>query len=76
MGHNISGPYNNQVCTIWAGALGTDIGVSTVWDNSVHVNSGDVGLGDGSVVQLSTAALRKQAADSDPVNANNHARVP
>jgi len=83
---NISGAANNVTCGVLS-AIWTSLGigggppqaaqitVTSTWTSSVHNNGGDIGLGDGSVQQMTSNALQKQAAASDD-NANNHARVP
>lgn len=82
---NTSGPYNDVACNvlggIWsslgAGAapLATRIGIDSSWTTSMHNQAGNLGLGDGSVQQLTTKGLQKQAESSDD-NSNNHARSP
>ncbi|MCX6904849.1 MAG: prepilin-type N-terminal cleavage/methylation domain-containing protein [Verrucomicrobia bacterium] len=68
---------NDQGCGAWSGAMGAIIGANTAWDSNIHNSAGDLGMGDGSVQQLNTAALQKQAYVSDPTgNENNHSRVP
>lgn len=56
-------------------AEGTVIDKTSAWTTEIHNKGGDIGLGDGSVQQLTSSALGKQAAASDD-NFNNHARMP
>ncbi|MGC9034966.1 MAG: hypothetical protein ACP5K7_03905 [Verrucomicrobiia bacterium] len=73
---NIRGVANNQNCSAWQGAQAGAITVNSEWDETMHVNAGNICLGDGSVQQLNTQALRKQAKASDLDNGNNHSRFP
>ena len=83
---NITGVANNTVCglltTVWttlgvgASPMAAAITATSTWTTEVHNNNGDIGLGDGSVQQVTTRGLQKQATDSDTDNGNNHARVP
>jgi prepilin-type N-terminal cleavage/methylation domain-containing protein len=83
---NISGANNTQTCGTLGGfwtaagiagaAMGAQLDPTSTWMSTVHNNNGDLGLGDGSVQQVTTRGLQKQAMDSDPNNQNNHARLP
>ncbi|MDB6033759.1 MAG: hypothetical protein JWM16_4097 [Verrucomicrobiales bacterium] len=83
---NIAGANNTQTCgtlgAFWTtagisgSAMGAQIDPASTWTSAVHNNGGDLGLGDGSVQQVTTRGLQKQALDSDPNNQNNHARLP
>jgi prepilin-type N-terminal cleavage/methylation domain-containing protein len=73
---NFVGANNGSGCGAWSGASGCAITVSSDWDNSIHVNSGNLCLGDGSAQQVSKSGLQKQAQASDMDNGNNHSRVP
>jgi prepilin-type N-terminal cleavage/methylation domain-containing protein len=82
---NVTGPYNDSTCgvlsSIWTGLgitgspQGTTISSTSSWTEEMHSSAGNLGLGDGSVQQVSTSMLQHQSADSDDNN-NNHARVP
>jgi prepilin-type N-terminal cleavage/methylation domain-containing protein len=77
--------FNDKSCgvlsAIWTGMgasgspLGTEITPTTTWSVALHNQSGNLGLGDGSVHQETSSGLKKQAADSDD-NGNTHARTP
>jgi prepilin-type N-terminal cleavage/methylation domain-containing protein/prepilin-type processing-associated H-X9-DG protein len=73
---NIAGAANTAQCGAWNGAIGCPITVNSSWDTKLHNNAGNLALADGSVQQVSTALLRKQAQASDMDNGNNHSRVP
>jgi prepilin-type N-terminal cleavage/methylation domain-containing protein len=47
--------------------LGTNhtVNLGAGWNNAIHQNSGNVGLGDGSVQQLTTSRLREQLRNTD-----------
>ena len=67
---------NDQTCGAWTGAKGGEINNSSSWDSNIHNNAGNLGLGDGSAIQLTTAGLRAQSLASDGINDNNHSRFP
>ncbi|HON07453.1 MAG TPA: type II secretion system protein [Verrucomicrobiota bacterium] len=78
---NIKGANNNDTCSAFTGAKAGQINSQDgrsgcEWDNNMHVNAGNLCLGDGSVQQVNTAGLRKQAFVSDTDNHNNHQRFP
>jgi prepilin-type N-terminal cleavage/methylation domain-containing protein len=73
---NISGAQNTSSCGAWTGAVATPITVGSTWDNTIHNSAGDLGLADGSVQQVTSPGLQKQASASDLDNGNNHSRVP
>ncbi|MGC8743279.1 MAG: type II secretion system protein [Verrucomicrobiia bacterium] len=73
---NIKGVANNQNCGAWQGAQAGSITVNSEWDETMHVNAGNICLGDGSVQQMNTQGLKKQAKASDLDNGNNHSRFP
>jgi prepilin-type N-terminal cleavage/methylation domain-containing protein len=67
---------NDAVCGTWTGAMGAAITTTTAWDSAIHVQAGDLALGDGSALQLTTSGLQKQSLASDLNNDNNHSRLP
>ena len=73
---NIAGGDNGQACGMFTGAQASSLTITASWDNTIHVNAGDIGLSDGSAIQLTTAGLQKQASASDQDNGNNHPRLP
>lgn len=76
---NISGTPNGTACGVWGtggGAMATPITITTTWLSSIHNNNGQLGLGDGSVQQVTSQGMQRQAAASDQDNGNNHVRVP
>jgi prepilin-type N-terminal cleavage/methylation domain-containing protein len=73
---NISGAANNTSCSIWTGSSCGAITTNQTWTSTLHTDAGNVTLGDGSVQQVNTSGLQRQAAASDKDNGNNHARFP
>jgi prepilin-type N-terminal cleavage/methylation domain-containing protein len=75
---NISDTSNNKACSAFSGARASEItpASSTTWGTTIHRNAGNLGLGDGSVQQVTSTGLQRQAALSDQDNNNNHVRVP
>jgi prepilin-type N-terminal cleavage/methylation domain-containing protein len=73
---NVSTAANSVACSMFTGALASEIKITTSWTTAIHNNAGDLLLGDGSVQQLTTSGLQRQAAASDADNANNHTRIP
>jgi prepilin-type N-terminal cleavage/methylation domain-containing protein len=70
------GSANSSSCGAWTGAMGGPITATATWETSIHVNAGNIGLGDGSVQQVTTQMLQRQATASDQDNGNNHCRFP
>lgn len=73
---NVSGTFNDKPCSAFGGALATEITASVTWLKSIHVNMGNLGLGDGSVQTMTTKKLQTQAQNSDQDNFSNHVRTP
>lgn len=73
---NIRGAANSSTCSAFTGAMAGVITTGSEWDDTLHVNSGNICLGDGSVQLLNTQALKRQAKVSDQDNGNNHSRFP
>jgi prepilin-type N-terminal cleavage/methylation domain-containing protein len=73
---NLSGNANDKPCSAFTGAMATEITTSVTWLNMLHVNAGNLGLGDGSVQTTTTTKLQAHARASDQDNGNNHVRVP
>ncbi len=73
---NIKGANNNSSCSAFSGAQAGVLDKNSEWDDTMHVNAGNLCLGDGSVQQLNTKALQRQAIASDQDNGNNHSRFP
>jgi prepilin-type N-terminal cleavage/methylation domain-containing protein len=75
---NISDTSNNKTCSAFSGAKASEItsATTTVWGSTIHRNAGNLGLGDGSVQQVTSVGLQRQASLSDQDNNNNHVRVP
>lgn len=73
---NLSDTSNGDPCGIFAGAQASQINITTSWGSGIHVNAGNIALGDGSAQKMSTQGLRQQAKVADEDNANNHVRVP
>ena len=73
---NISTAGTLVACTRFAGAMACQINNATTWTTKIHGNAGNLLLGDGSVQQLTSVGLQKQAVASDMVNDNNHTRIP
>ncbi len=73
---NLSGTYNDKACGAFTGAQATEITASVSWLRTIHVNQGNLGLGDGSAQGTTTQKLQTQAQNSDQDNGNNHVRVP
>lgn len=73
---NFSGTLNDKACSAFAGALATEVTTTVSWLRTIHVNSGNLALGDGSVQATTTPKLQTQARLSDQDNGNNHVRVP
>ena len=67
---------NSVACGSWPGAMGTPITSTTTWTSGIHGNAGNLGLGDGSVQQVTTRGMQQQSNSSDPANDNNHMRIP
>jgi prepilin-type N-terminal cleavage/methylation domain-containing protein len=90
---NLVGANNNSTCgvlsPIWT-ALGVgasptacQINNGSAWTTEMHNSAGNLGLGDGSAVQVTTKGLQRQADDSDQKDAINpdgngvsHGRIP
>ena len=73
---NVNGTYNDKSCSAFSGAMATEITASVSWLKTIHMEKGNLGLGDGSVQSLTTKKLQTQAQNSDQDNGNNHVRVP
>ena len=73
---NVSGTFNDKSCGAFSGAKATEITAAVSWLKSIHVNRGNLGLGDNSVQTLTTPKLQTQAQNSDQDNGNNHVRTP
>jgi prepilin-type N-terminal cleavage/methylation domain-containing protein len=73
---NVSGTYNDKPCSAFSGAMATEITASVSWLKTIHVDKGNLGLGDGSVQTMNTKKLQTQAQNSDQDNGNNHVRAP
>lgn len=73
---NLRGAANSDSCGAWSGAQACPITASSEWDTGIHVQAGNLALGDGSAHQTTTPMLRRQAQSSDLDNGNNHSRVP
>lgn len=73
---NISGAANNTSCGTWSGSSCGTIQSNQTWTSKIHVNAGNLVLGDGSVQAANNNTLKNQAAASDKDNGNNHARFP
>jgi prepilin-type N-terminal cleavage/methylation domain-containing protein len=73
---NVTGVKNDQDCGSFKGAKAGVISKTSTWTESIHVSAGNLGLGDGSVQQVSRSGLQKQAISSDQDNGNNHSRFP
>jgi hypothetical protein len=73
---NTSDTANTSSCGSFSGALASQINVTTTWNSALHVNAGNLALGDGSTQKASTQGLQNQARVADEDNANNHVRVP
>ena len=69
-------PINTTPCSSFTGAMATQITLTTTWSSGIHNQAGNVGLGDGSVQQVTTRGLQQQSNSSDPANDNNHTRLP
>ena len=73
---NVSGPYNDQACSAFPGALATVLSTESTWTSAIHVRNGDLALADGSVQRLNDAALQKQARSIEVADGENHVRTP
>jgi prepilin-type N-terminal cleavage/methylation domain-containing protein len=73
---NLSTAGTLVACSRFGGAMACRIDNTTAWTSKVHVNAGNLLLGDGSAQQVTTPGLQKQAVASDQVNDNNHTRLP
>jgi len=73
---NTSDTANNDPCSSFTGAMASQINITTTWSSALHVNGGNLALGDGSTQKVSTQGLQNQARGADEDNANNHVRVP
>jgi prepilin-type N-terminal cleavage/methylation domain-containing protein len=73
---NIKDVKNTDTCSAFTGAQAGIINNASQWEDSMHVNAGNICLGDGSVQQFNTKALQKQAVASDQDTGNNHSRFP
>ena len=73
---NTSDTANGSTCGSFTGAMASQINITTTWSSALHVNAGNLALGDGSTQKVTTQGLQNHAKVADEDNANNHVRVP
>ena len=69
-------PSGSRPAASWRSRVADQINNAPTWTTKIHGNAGNLLLGDGSVQQLTSVGLQKQAVASDMVNDNNHTRIP
>ncbi len=73
---NLKGIANNESCNVIKGAQGGSITTNSEWDEAIHINCGNVSLGDGSVQQVNTLNLKHLTEKINRDNGRNHSRFP